>query len=63
MHFLINETTGRLAATMEALSSHAYLNARRKSPFPERFATALDALISSHKQLDCQAPLCGVIQA
>lgn len=63
MHFLINETTGKLAATIEALSSHADLAARRTSPFPESIATKLDSLINDHKQLDWQPQLCGAIQA
>ncbi len=33
MFFMINETTGTLACTMETLSSHADLTIRRTSPF------------------------------
>jgi acyl-CoA thioester hydrolase len=62
MHFLINETTGKVAATMEALGSHADLAARRTSPFPNSVAATLDALIAGQNKLGWDAPLCGVIQ-
>jgi acyl-CoA thioester hydrolase len=62
MHFLINETTGSVATTMEALGSHADLTARRTSPFPDSIATALDGLIAKQNNLGWNAPLCGVIQ-
>jgi len=62
MHFLFNETTGKLATTMEALASHADLSARNTSPFPEAIANRLDTLIAEHNQIDWEAPICGVIQ-
>ncbi len=62
MHFLINETTGKVAATMEALGSHADLAARRTSTFPDTVAAALDGLIAGQSNLGWDAPLCGVIQ-
>lgn len=62
MHFLINETTGKLATTMESLGSHADLAARRTSPFPDSIAAVLDTMIAEQDQLGWAAPLCGVIQ-
>ena len=62
MHFLINETTGIVATTMEALASHADLGARRTSPFPDKVAAVLDSLIAEQNEWGWDAPLCGVIQ-
>jgi len=62
IHFMINETTGKLAATLEAVGSHANTANRRTSPFPDEIADAIDAIIAHHEQLDWAAPLCGVIR-
>jgi acyl-CoA thioester hydrolase len=63
IHFLINESTGKLAATMEALGSHADLSARRTSPFPDNIAKVIDELLKDQQRLEWQPPLCGVIRA
>jgi acyl-CoA thioester hydrolase len=60
-HFMINETTGKLAATSEMLGSHANLTARRTAPFPPHIAANFDALLAKHNQLDWPSPLCGAI--
>jgi len=61
MHFMINETRGVLASTMEVLGTHADLNARRASPFPPDVAAILDAKLAEYRRLDWKAPVCGVI--
>ncbi len=61
MLFMVNETQGKLAATLEDMGAHADLDQRRTSPFPLAIATQIDALIAQHNQLHWQAPLCGVI--
>lgn len=63
MFFMVNVTTGRLAATVETLGSHADLELRRTSPFPEYIAAQIDEMIAAHNQLDWQPPLCGAISA
>lgn len=62
MHFMVNETTGTLAATIEVLGSHADMSVRRTSPYPPHIATRIDALLTAHQQLEWQAPVCGIIQ-
>ena len=62
MHFMINETTGRLAATLEALGTHADMRIRRTSPYPPRLVARIDALIAQQSQLGWDAPVCGVIK-
>jgi acyl-CoA thioester hydrolase len=61
MHFMISETAQRLAATLEVLGSHADLRAQRTSPYPPQIAARIDALLAEHRQLDWEAPVCGVI--
>lgn len=61
MHFMVNETTGQLAATVEMLGSHANLAVRRTSPFPPAIAADIDALLAEHNRLDWPTPLCGAI--
>ena len=51
MHFMINETTGKLAATLEALGSHADMRIRRTSPYAPHLASRIDAIIEEQKQL------------
>ncbi len=62
MHFMVNETTGVLASTMEVLGSHADTQLRRTSPFPDDIAQVIDGVLASHHQLDWSAPVCGVIR-
>lgn len=62
MHFMVNETTAKLASTIEVLGIHMDLNARRSMPFPPPIAQQIDALIGEHSQLDWDAPVCGVIK-
>ena len=62
MHFMVNETHDKLAATMEALSTHADLQARRSAPFPADVAATMDTLIAAHNLFDwTKAPLSGVL--
>ncbi|MCP4424396.1 MAG: thioesterase [Chloroflexi bacterium] len=62
MHFMVNETTSKLAATMEVLGSHADTIMRRTSPFPPHLAAQLDAILAENGRLDWDAPVCGVIR-
>lgn len=61
--FMVNETTGALASTLEQVDSHADLAARRTSPFPAEIAAKLDAVLAEHQHLDWDAPVCGVMKA
>jgi acyl-CoA thioester hydrolase len=61
MLFMVNETTDKLAATLEVLGSHADMRVRRTSPYPDDIAARLDALIEQQAALDWDAPVCGII--
>ncbi|MCB9452601.1 MAG: thioesterase family protein [Anaerolineaceae bacterium] len=62
MLFMVNETTGVLAATLEALGSHADMRVRRTSPYPPLIAKQIDTILRAHSNLSWDAPVCGVIQ-
>lgn len=59
--FMVNETRGLLAATLEGLGSHADMRVRRTAPYPDHIAARIDALLAEHAALDWDAPVCGVI--
>ncbi|MFW5748325.1 MAG: thioesterase family protein [Chloroflexota bacterium] len=62
MCFMVNETQGLLAATIEELGSHADLTARRTAPMPPDITDRLDAVIAAHSALDWDAPISGAIK-
>ncbi|MBS3756943.1 MAG: thioesterase family protein [Desulfobacterales bacterium] len=61
MHFLVNETTGRLASNFESLGTHADLKQRRSAPFPAFIAEAIDIQLDRDNRLDWEAPVCGIL--
>lgn len=61
IHFLINETLNRLAATLESLGTHADTKLRRSAEVPPDVAAKMDAMLEQHRALDWNAPVCGVI--
>jgi acyl-CoA thioester hydrolase len=62
IHFMINETTAQLAATFEALITHADLKIRRAAPMPNQIAQRFDATLAKDATLDWEAPVCGAIR-
>lgn len=64
MHFLtIDDRDGVLSATGEITSAHVDMNIRRQSPFPESIAAAFDELLTAHRALAWEAPVCGTMRA
>lgn len=63
MHFMVNTTQGdQLAATMEALTTHADLVERRSIAFPLEIIANIEHYITEQRVVDwSQAPLCGVL--
>ncbi len=61
MFLMVNETTGRLASTLEELDTHADLTLRRTSAFPDVIMTRIHQRFAADARLDWQAPLCGVL--
>ncbi len=63
LHFMINESTGKLASTFEVLASYADLDARRTAPFPDDIRATIEDILARHQQLDWEAPVCGILEA
>jgi acyl-CoA thioester hydrolase len=61
--FIVNESQNQLANSFEFVSSHADLESRRTSPFPDELAGRLDAMISEHQKISWPAPVCGIMGA
>lgn len=62
LYLILNDSTGRLAATLEYITAGVDMRRRRMSPFPDDLARGLDRLIETHRQLSWPAPLCGVLK-
>jgi acyl-CoA thioester hydrolase len=62
IHFMVNETTDKLAATLEVIASHADRKIRRTSPFPPEIVAQIDQTLAEHSQLGWDAPICGVMK-
>ncbi len=61
MQYMVNDTVGRLAATMETVSTHVDLRERRSAAMPREIATQFDQIVEEHKQLSWEPKLCGVM--
>ncbi|HWC99216.1 MAG TPA: thioesterase family protein [Candidatus Sulfopaludibacter sp.] len=60
--FLVNESRGKLAATLECLNAFADLRVRRTAPWPAEAAAKIAARVEGSQRLDWAAPLSGSIQ-
>ena len=63
MQFMINESSNKLACTIEVLNSHIDLTIRRTSPYPPPLAQRIAAVLAEQQQLAWEAPICGSIRA
>lgn len=63
IQFLVNETADQLAATIEGVNSHAHLDTRRTTPYPEALTAVIDPLLATHQTLPWAAPLCGILSS
>jgi acyl-CoA thioester hydrolase len=61
MYFIVNETKGRLAATLEYITASVDMNTRRAAPFREELSNGLDRLIEKHRALGWTAPVIGTM--
>ena len=61
MVYMVNESTGELAATLEGLAAYVDLQARRSISWPPEIASALDAVLAEHQALAWDAELSGAI--
>lgn len=61
MYFIVNETSRRLAATLEYITASIDMRARRTAPFRAELASGLDLLIAKHRALSWAAPVSGTM--
>jgi acyl-CoA thioester hydrolase len=61
LHFMTNDDTGKLSATLEAIGTHVDLRIRRSAPFPPQVAAAFDQLLAEHAKLPWLPPVCGAM--
>lgn len=62
MNFMINETSGKLAATLEVMGTHADLTIRKAADMPSEIAQQFDDQIKADQQLDWEVPVSGIIR-
>lgn len=61
--FMVNETRGALASTLEVLNTHVDRGTRRTTPYPASIAARMDAMLAAHDRLGWPAPVCGALRA
>ncbi|MCO6047399.1 thioesterase family protein [Aeoliella sp. ICT_H6.2] len=61
LQFMVNDTTQRLASSMETVSAHVDLIERRSAAMPPAIAEAFGELVRQHQQLAWEPPVCGVM--
>lgn len=59
---LCKEESGVLAATSEGITAHIDMRTRRTSAYPEGIKQTFDAILATHRQLDWEPPVNGVMQ-
>ena len=62
LFLVLNDSTGRLAATLEYVTAGIDMKNRRMAAFPPDLAQGLDRLIEKHEALSWAPPLCGVMK-
>jgi acyl-CoA thioester hydrolase len=57
--FLVNESRGVLAATLECINAFADLKTRRTAEWPAETRAPMQESVARHTKLDWPAPVCG----
>ena len=61
MYFIVNDTRGELACTIEYLTAGVDLKTRRTCAFPDDLMKGLQVQLKRHQALPWPAPVCGAI--
>lgn len=61
MNFMWNKTEKRISTTYEVVGTSVDLRLRKPAPFPTELGIEIDKIITQHKELDWEPPLCGVM--
>lgn len=62
VYYIVNETRGRLAGTLEYISNGVDMQHRRTAPMPAELARGLDRLFAAHQRLAWEPQLCGLMK-
>jgi acyl-CoA thioester hydrolase len=62
IYYIVNQTRGRLAATLEYITACVDMRTRRMTPFSGDLAGVLDKLLKDHRSLAWDSPVCGTMQ-
>ena len=62
MMFMVNETTGRVAAHFECVNALVDMHARKTTPYPSEIAERIDALLGEHNKLNWTPPVSGAMR-
>lgn len=60
--FMVNETTGKLAAIFECINAFADLRVRKTVPFPPEIAEKISEWVANDSRLDWPPPVCGAMR-
>jgi acyl-CoA thioester hydrolase len=61
--FLVDDTRGRLAATLECINTFVDLERRKTAPFPPEAAAKIVASMTLHSNLAWETPVSGTMRA
>jgi acyl-CoA thioester hydrolase len=61
LYLIVNESRGRLAGTLEYISTGVDMRARRTAAMPGELSAGLDRLYREHQSLTWSPPLCGLM--
>jgi acyl-CoA thioester hydrolase len=61
LYLIVNESRGRLAGTLEYISTGVDMRARRTAAMPGELSAGLDRLYGEHRKLTWMPPLCGLM--
>lgn len=60
--FMVNESTGKVAAHFECVNALVDLEARKTAPYPAEICERIDALLAEQGQLAWTAPVSGAMR-
>ena len=59
---MYNDSRQLLAATEEAVGAYVDAEARRMAPIPGSITNPFDRVLSEHRRLGWDAPVCGIMK-
>lgn len=60
--FMVNESTGKVAAHFECVNALVDLQARKTTPYPAEILERIDAMLAEQNQLPWAPPTCGAMR-